>query len=66
MTRYLRLAAVSVAALATFALAERAAAQDIVMAGRVHGVELPAVARRRLQQDPTAYEFRRAMKSKLR
>ena len=66
MTRYLRLAAVSVAALSTFALTERAAAQDIVMAGRVHGVELPAVARRRLQQDPSAYEFRRAMKSKLR
>jgi len=66
MTRYLRLAAVSVAALSTFALAERAAAQDIVMAGRVHGVELPAVARRRLQQDPSAYEFRRAMTSKLR
>jgi M6 family metalloprotease-like protein len=66
MTRYMRLAAVSVAALSALALSERAAAQDIVMAGRVHGVEVPAAVRRRLAQDPTAYEFRRAMKSKLR
>lgn len=66
MIRYTRLAAVSVALVSALSLSHRAAAQDIVMAGRVHGVELPAVARRRLQQDPTAYEFRRAMKSKLR
>ena len=66
MTRYMRLAAVSVAAVSALALSQRAAAQDIVMAGRVHGVELPAAARRRLEQDPHAYEFRRAMKSKLR
>ena len=66
MTRYMRLAAVSVAALSAVALSQRAAAQDIVMAGRVHGVQPPAGVLRRLAQDPSAYEFRRAMKSKLR
>lgn len=66
MTRCMRLAALSAAVLSTVTVAHRAAAQDIVMAGRVHGVELPASGRRVLARDPTAFEFRRAMKSKLR
>jgi M6 family metalloprotease-like protein len=62
----MRLAALSAAVLSTVTLSHRAAAQDIVMAGRVHGVELPASGRRVLARDPHAFEFRRAMKSKLR
>lgn len=66
MIRYMRLAAVSVAVVSALSLSHRAAAQDIVMAGRVHGVELPASGRQILARDPHAFEFRRAMKSKLR
>lgn len=66
MTRSMRLAALSAAAFSAVALSHRAGAQDIAEAGRIHGVELPAAARQRLAKDPTAYEFRRAMKSKLR
>lgn len=66
MTRYTRLAAVSVAAVCAITFSQRASAQDIVQAGRIHGVALPEVARRRLAQDPSAFEFRRAMKSRLR
>jgi len=65
MTRSMRLAAVTVAAVSALALSKSAAAQDIVMAGRVHGVELPASGRAILAKDPHAFEFRRAMKSKL-
>jgi len=66
MIRFMRLAAVSVAVVSAFSLSHRAAAQDIVMAGRIHGVELPASGRQILAKDPHAFEFRRAMKSKLR
>src|SRR5690242_14119618 len=66
MIRYMRLAALSAAVVSAFTLSHRAAAQDIVMAGRVHGVELPASGRAILAKDPNAFEFRRAMKSKLR
>jgi len=62
----MNLAAVSVAVVSALSLSQRAAAQDIVMAGRVHGVELPASGRAILAKDPHAFEFRRAMKSKLR
>lgn len=66
MTRSNRLAALSAAVLATVAISGRASAQDIAEAGRVHGTPLPAAARAILAKDPTAFEFRRAMKSRLR
>jgi len=66
MTRCIRLAALSAAMLCAASVARRANAQDIVMAGRVHGTPLPASARRILAKDPHAFEFRRAMKSRLR
>lgn len=66
MTRLNRLAALSAAVAATVAISGRASAQDIGEAGRVHGTPLPASARAILAKDPTAFEFRRAMKSKLR
>ena len=66
MIRYMRIAALSAAVISAFSLSRSAAAQDIVMAGRVHGVELPASGRQILAKDPHAFEFRRAMKSKLR
>lgn len=66
MTRCIRLAALSAALFCAASVARRANAQDIVMAGRVHGVPLPASGRRILAKNPHAFEFRRAMKSKLR
>ena len=66
MNRIMRTAALCAGMLSVAAIAPRARAQDIVMAGRMHGVELPASARRILAKDPHAFEFRRAMKSKLR
>ena len=66
MSRFVRCAALSAAVVAVGSLPNRAGAQDIVQAGRAHGVELPASGRAILAKDPTAFEFRRAMKSKLR
>ncbi len=66
MTRATQIAALCAAVLSTGALTRSAGAQDIAEAGRIHGVELPRVAREILARDPTAFEFRRAMKAKLR
>jgi M6 family metalloprotease domain len=66
MTRFTRLAALSAAVLSAVALSHRAGAQDIAEIGRIHGTPLPASARAILAKDPHAFEFRRAMKSKLR
>ncbi len=66
MSRFVRCAALSAAVVSIASLPYQADAQDIVMAGRVHGVELPASGRAILARDPNAFEFRRAMKSKLR
>ena len=48
------------------ALAAALPAQDIVVAGQVHGTPLPPAARAILEKDPTAFQFRRAMTSRLR
>jgi M6 family metalloprotease-like protein len=66
MIRFMRIAALSAAALSVMAVSHRAGAQDIAEIGRIHGTPLPASARAILARDPHAFEFRRAMKSKLR
>jgi M6 family metalloprotease-like protein len=66
MIRFVRIAALSAAALSIMAVSHRAGAQDIAEIGRIHGTPLPASARAILAKDPHAFEFRRAMKSKLR
>ncbi len=48
------------------ALAAALPAQDVVLAGQVHGTPLPPAARAILAKDPTAFQFRRAMMSRLR
>lgn len=48
------------------ALAASLPAQDIVRAGQVHGTPLPPAARKILAKDPKAFQFRRAMMSRLR
>jgi M6 family metalloprotease-like protein len=62
----MRIAALSAAAVSLMAVSHRAGAQDIAEIGRIHGTPLPASARAILAKDPHAFEFRRAMKSKLR
>jgi M6 family metalloprotease-like protein len=66
MIRLMRIAALSAAAVSLMAVSHRAGAQDIAEIGRIHGTPLPASARAILAKDPHAFEFRRAMKSKLR
>jgi M6 family metalloprotease-like protein len=53
-------------ACAALLLAARAplAAQDVVEAGRVHGIAPPARTLQQLRQDPGAFEFRRAWRQK--
>lgn len=46
------------------AAAPRLAAQDVVQAGRAYGIEAPPGLLRTLEQDPTAFEFRRAWRQK--
>jgi M6 family metalloprotease-like protein len=66
MIRFVRIAAFAAAAVSVMAVSHRAGAQDIAEIGRIHGTPLPASARAILAKDPHAFEFRRAMKSKLR
>jgi M6 family metalloprotease-like protein len=66
MIRILRSAALPAALLSILSLPHRAKAQDIVKAGQRHGVPLPEAGRRILAKDPTAFQFRRGLKSKLR
>ncbi len=43
-----------------------AAGQDVVIQGRINGIAPPTWVTERLRQDPGAFEFRRAWKSKVR
>lgn len=64
MSRSLPIRSLACATLLLAAGAPRLHAQDVLQAGRVHGVAPPAQILRTLQQDPTAFEFRRAWRQK--
>lgn len=51
-------------ALVALLLPAAGAAQDVVEQGRVHGVRVPEPVLRMLEQDPGAFEFRRAWRNK--
>lgn len=64
MTRPAFVRSLSLCALLLAAGAPALAAQDVVEAGRAHGIAPPADLLRLLQEDSTAFEFRRAWRQK--
>lgn len=64
MTRPTLIRSLACAALLAAAGAPALAAQDVVEAGRAHGIAPPPELLRTLRDDPTAFEFRRAWRQK--